>query len=139
MFYTIVATTEDRAKFTAIRDSINASDKQLFNAFMALAEDNLTYLVAKVEQMQAAKLAERDAAKADKKAVKQIESAEKRAAKQATKQAKQEAKAAAEAGVKKRVSRKTKKVDDTPVVVSDSNATGTDKEGDIIPMVVVGE
>jgi len=65
-FTTVVATAEDRAMFTKLRESLNSSDKELFQAIFEIANENMEYLVKKVEEKQATRVAIKAAAKAAK-------------------------------------------------------------------------
>lgn len=90
-FQTIVATAEVRAAFTARRDELSSSDKELMTAMFNLATANPDALQAEVERLQTAAALEKAAKKEEKAKIKQ-------AADEAAKAAR---KAAVEAHVKK--------------------------------------
>ncbi len=53
-FKTIVAPEAVRAEFTALRDQLNSSDKELMQAFWNIAIDRLDDIKKEVEMLQAA-------------------------------------------------------------------------------------
>jgi hypothetical protein len=58
-FKTIVAPEAVRNEFTALRDSLNSSDKELMQAFWNLGIDRLEDIKREVEMLQAESAAER--------------------------------------------------------------------------------
>jgi peptidoglycan hydrolase CwlO-like protein len=99
-FVTIVAPEAVRNEFTALRDSLNSSDKELMQAFWNLGIDCIDRLKCEVEMLQASAAAERLEKKelklaAKPKAAKPAKKAAVKAKKTATKKAKKEAKPSA--------------------------------------------
>jgi len=97
-FKTIVAPEAVRNEFTALRDSLNSSDKELMQAFWNLGIDRLEDIKREVEMLQASAAAGRLEKKelklaAKPKAAKVVKPA--KAKKVATKKAKKEAKPSA--------------------------------------------
>jgi len=97
-FKTIVAPEAVRNEFTALRDSLNSSDKELMQAFWNLGIDRLEDIKREVEMLQASAAAGRLEKKelklaAKPKAAKAVKPA--KAKKVATKKAKKEAKPSA--------------------------------------------
>ena len=99
-FKTIVAPEAVRNEFTALRDSLKSSDKELMQAFWNLGIDCIDRLKREVEMLQASAAAERLEKKelklaAKPKAAKPAKKAAVKAKKTATKKAKKEAKPSA--------------------------------------------
>jgi len=91
-FKTIVAPEAVRNEFTALRDSLNSSDKELMQAFWNLGIDRLEDIKREVEMLQASAAAERLEKKELKLAAKPKVVKPAKAKKVATKKAKKEAK-----------------------------------------------
>jgi len=91
-FKTIVAPEAVRNEFTALRDSLNSSDKELMQAFWNLGIDRLEDIKREVEMLQASAAAERLEKKELKLAAKPKAVKPAKAKKVATKKAKKEAK-----------------------------------------------
>jgi len=94
-FKTIVAPEAVRNEFTALRDSLNSSDKELMQAFWNLGIDRLEDIKREVEMLQASAAAERLEKKELKLAAKPKAVKPAKAKKVATKKAKKEAKPSA--------------------------------------------
>ena len=99
-FKTIVAPEAVRNEFTALRDSLNSSDKELMQAFWNLGIDCIDRLKREVEMLQASAAVERLEKKelklaAKPKTAKPAKKAAVKAKKTATKKAKKEAKPSA--------------------------------------------
>jgi len=94
-FKTIVAPEAVRNEFTALRDSLNSSDKELMQAFWNLGIDRLEDIKREVEMLQASAAAERLEKKELKLAAKPKVVKPAKAKKVATKKAKKEAKPSA--------------------------------------------
>ena len=77
-FKTIVAPEAVRAEFTALRDSLNSSDKELMQAFWNIGIDHLEALKAEVANIQAS-------AKLERESIKELKAAAKKKEKPATK------------------------------------------------------
>lgn len=84
-FKTIVAPEAVRAEFTALRDSLNSSDKELMQAFWNLGIDQLDALKAEVANLQAAAQLERENKKEIKAAAKKKDEGDKPVAKRGRK------------------------------------------------------
>jgi len=91
-FKTIVAPEAVRNEFTALRDSLNSSDKELMQAFWNLGIDRLEDIKREVEMLQAQAATERLEKKELKLAAKPKVVKPAKAKKVATKKAKKEAK-----------------------------------------------
>lgn len=84
-FKTIVAPEAVRAEFTALRDSLNSSDKELMQAFWNIGIDHLEALKAEVANIQAAAKLERESNKELKAAAKKKDAPDKPATKRGRK------------------------------------------------------
>jgi peptidoglycan hydrolase CwlO-like protein len=82
-FKTIVAPEAVRAEFTALRDSLNSSDKELMQAFWNIGIDQLEALKAEVANIQAATKQERETNRELKAAAKKKATGDKPAARKA--------------------------------------------------------
>lgn len=118
-FKTIVAPEAVRAEFTALRDQLNSSDKELMQAFWNIAVDRLDDIKREVEMLQASSAQ----ARADKKEIKAAAKLKEKAPK--AKKEKKVTKVAAKKAPKK----KAVKADKVTKVV--------DEDGDDLECVVV--
>jgi hypothetical protein len=84
-FKTIVAPEAVRAEFTALRDQLNSSDKELMQAFWNIGIDQLEALKTEVANLQAAAKLERESNKELKAAAKKKEVGDKPVAKRGRK------------------------------------------------------
>ena len=106
-FKTIVAPEAVRAEFTALRDQLNSSDKELMQAFWNIAVDRLDDIKKEVEMLQASSVQARAEKQEMKAAAKLKEKAPKK-----EKKADKVTKVAAKKAPKKKAVKVTKVVDD---------------------------
>ena len=106
-FKTIVAPEAVRAEFTALRDQLNSSDKELMQAFWNIGLDRLDDLKKEVEMLQASSAQARAEKQEMKAAAKLKEKAPKK-----EKKADKVTKVAAKKAPKKKAVKVTKVVDD---------------------------
>jgi (p)ppGpp synthase/HD superfamily hydrolase len=110
-FKTIVAPEAVRAEFTALRDQLNSSDKELMQAFWNIGLDRLDDLKKEVEMLQASAAQVRSAMRAEKQEMKAAAKLKEKAPKK-EKKADKVTKVAAKKAPKKKAVKVTKVVDD---------------------------